>query len=386
MECVCPVCGRTMPEGMGSCIYCGAKLNQKSNEIQNELARADQPLPFDPAAMGKEEKEPPQGRAPSQRRKRDARSDPKRPSARGPYAMMSPLQYFGSILLMLVPVVGIIVAVFWSLGYCQKENKRNLARAMLALIALFLLLFLILSIVFRPYLGKAFYALFTPDSTPVVSAVPQESPSPDTSNSTAEHEIAGWDPSQPVSFSGFPSANALNLLLGGEYYIKYTIFAYGSTQVREQAKSGGRFAEVETISDRKIRILTMDGVRYECDDEQEIYCIAGQGSEAETLPFGGTLSALERVGSGEGQVNGIDCEYDEFILQGGGTGEMERTVRLYVKDEVLQAIYMEEPLLGGEVMIQVQVLTKDIPEGMLDFPSSYTQVTYDEMVHPGADI
>lgn len=220
-------------------------------------------------------------------------------------------------------------------------------------------------------------------SNPVAYTVPETDKDPGKSDATAEREIAGWDPSQTLSFSGFPSAQALNLLMSGNYYIRYTMYAYGVTTLREQAKSEGRFAEVKTISGQTIRTLTMDGVCYECNDSKKQYCIVGQGTEGQTLPFGGTLSSLERVSGGSGQVNGMDCDYDEFVLQSSGTGEAKRTVRLYVKEEVLQAIYMEEPLLGGQVMMEVEVLTEEIPEGLLEFPAAYTQVTYDEMVHPG---
>lgn len=365
MKRICPVCGRPVAEGSDVCFFCSDAMDPPEGETGEAAGSPDLP------ARGGEEK---------------------RPRSKSPYALMSPLQYFGSILLMLVPVVGVVVAVLWSLGYCRKENKRNLARAVLGLMSLFLLLLFLASFAFRPYWQKALYALLAEPSPPVVSALPAGSATPGVSgtpspnSSLAESEIAGWDAGRPVAFSGFPSAQALNLLLGGEYYIKYTVFAFGSAQVREQAKSEGRFAQVETVSGKQIRVLTIDGVRYECDDQREVYCIAGQGTEGQTLPFGGTLAALERVGSGQGQVNGLECDYDEFALQGSGTGEVKRTVRLYVKDEVLQAIYMEEPLLGGQVMMQVQVLTKEIPKGMLEFPTTYAQVTYDEMVHPGATV
>ncbi|MGI6498226.1 MAG: hypothetical protein ACOX0U_05315 [Oscillospiraceae bacterium] len=380
MERICPVCKRPIAAENGICFFCdtGVEAEPLPASFDGNIP-ADTSRGGDGVPSGKESKK---GRG-------EAGSSPggwKRPGRNSPYALMSPLQYFGCILLMLIPFVGVGVAVLWALGHCRKENKKNLARAMLALKAFALLLFFVGSVLFRPYWQKVLYALASEPSPAIVSAPPGEKGTSRPDSSVAENEIAGWDANRPVTFFGFPSAKALNVLLGGSYYIKYTVFAFGNTQVREQAKAGGRFVEVETVSGKQIRVLTIDGIRYECDDEKKIYCVAGQGTEGQVTPFGGTLSALERVGSGQGQVNGVDCEYDEFALRGSGTGDVKRTVRLYVKNEVLQAIYMEEPLLGSQVMMQVQVLTEEPPAGLLTLPDTYTQVTYHEMMHPGAAV
>jgi hypothetical protein len=375
MESICPVCGSMGETGQRFCVYCGAPLYEEASDTS--------PLP-----KGKE------GAKGKSRQKngfftwlrgtdgRREQQNLRRPPAKSPYAILSPLQYLGCLLLMLLPAVGLVITVFWSMGYCKKENKRNLARGMLMVYVLLLVLVFVLWLAFPARFSRMAEAV-TGKSNPAAYTVSETEKDPEKSDETAEREIAGWDPNQTLSFSGFPSAQALNLMMSGTYYIKYTMYAYGVTSLREQAKSEGRFAEVKTISGQTIRTLTMDGVCYECDDSKKQYCIVGQGLEGQTLPFGGTLSSLERVSSGEGQVNGVDCTYDEFILQGSGTGETQRTVRLYMKDGVLQAIYMEEPLLGGQVMMQVETLTEEIPEGLLEFPALYTQVTYDEMVHPG---
>ena len=378
MEYICPVCGEAGEDGQHFCIHCGAVLQPNAEQP----AQVDQ-TSGDNASTGKRQwlhnlmiwaKG-------TDNLKREQENDD-RPSAKSPYAILNPLQFFGSLFLMLLPVVGLVIAIFWSMGYCRKANKRNLARAVLVWYALLLLLVLFLRIAFPARFLRVTEAL-TGKQPETVYMVPEEDKASGKSDETAEREIAGWDSSQKLSFSGFPSAKALNLLMSGEYYIQYTMYAFGMSTVREQAKSEGRFVEVETMSGQKIRTLTMDGVCYEIDDQKEQYCILGQRTEGQTLPFGGTLSSLERVSSGSGQVNGVDCKYDEFVLQGSGTGEAQRTVRLYVKGDSLQAIYMEEPLLGGQIMMQVQTLTKEIPDDLLDFPSSYKQVTYDEMVHPG---
>jgi hypothetical protein len=36
--------------------------------------------------------------------------------------------------------------------------------------------------------------------------------------------------------------------------------------------------------------------------------------------------------------------------------------------------------------MQVQVLTEEPPAGLLTLPDTYTQVTYHEMMHPGAAV
>ena len=291
--------------------------------------------------------------------------------------------YFGSLLILILPVVGWIVGGFWAFGFCRKESKRNLARAALSLWGVIAAASLVLGVFFRmPILGaiEGFINGFHPvtvTSTPggLGNQVPGQTFHP-------EQELAGPDPNMPVHFSGFPSAECLNLLMSDQYYIQYTSFAFGITTQREQAKGDGRFATIDTANGVTTRTLYMDGILYECNDEEKLYCLLGQGTPSSALPFGGTLNGLQRVGSGTGQVDGIECEYDEFKLQSTGTGQAERTVRLYVQDGVLRAIYMEEPLLGGEVMMRVSILSDAVPDGMLDLPSNYVKVEYDEMLHP----
>lgn len=63
------------------------------------------------------------------------------PSPHGQYALMTTAQILGSLLLMMIPVIGWLTAIVWAAGGCRKVNKQSLARAFLivALAGLFLL-------------------------------------------------------------------------------------------------------------------------------------------------------------------------------------------------------------------------------------------------------
>lgn len=49
----------------------------------------------------------------------------------GKYEGMTGKQYLGSILLMMIPVLGWLLAIIWACGGCRKYAKRNLARGSL---------------------------------------------------------------------------------------------------------------------------------------------------------------------------------------------------------------------------------------------------------------
>lgn len=97
----CSNCGTQNPEGTKFCTNCGAPaLNSR---------------PQDPC--------PPKG---------------------SPWAPISTGGYVGSLLLMWVPVIGWIIAIIWCCGGTKNQNRRNLAKAGLILLAVGILLSLIL--------------------------------------------------------------------------------------------------------------------------------------------------------------------------------------------------------------------------------------------------
>ncbi|MGN0517758.1 MAG: zinc-ribbon domain-containing protein [Acutalibacteraceae bacterium] len=64
-----------------------------------------------------------------------------KPKKKSKYATMSTWGYVGSILLMLIPIVGWIITIVWACGGCRKNNKKSLARAFLIITLIFGLLF-----------------------------------------------------------------------------------------------------------------------------------------------------------------------------------------------------------------------------------------------------
>lgn len=111
---VCGQCGANHPAGTAFCQYCGLRL------IPQGAPPDPSPAPQPPPASGL------------------------RPlnlsSPAAVSADLTALGYLGSILLMSIPVVGWIVCLVWAFNTTGHPSRTNLARAMVAVIALQILL------------------------------------------------------------------------------------------------------------------------------------------------------------------------------------------------------------------------------------------------------
>jgi len=68
-----------------------------------------------------------------------------------PYEPISTGGYIGIFLLSAIPILGLILLIFWACGKCQKLSKRNLSRAMLILMAIMAIISLILTFTARSF-------------------------------------------------------------------------------------------------------------------------------------------------------------------------------------------------------------------------------------------
>ena len=119
----CTKCGKENPEGTRFCGGCGAELGSP-NPIPQPMGQAtNQPQPSNPASANQIPNNQPQNNQTKD-------TEPK-PKSDGKYAVMSVGEYFGSMLIMAIPVIGWIFAMVWALGGTKKVNKANLARATL---------------------------------------------------------------------------------------------------------------------------------------------------------------------------------------------------------------------------------------------------------------
>ena len=115
---VCQNCGASVPEGKPFCGSCGSRMNAPAAPASySEEKRQAAPPP--PMFYANEERRPPAG-------------------AR--YSVMGVGSFLGTLLLMMIPVINLILLIVWACGGCVNQNKRNYSRAMLILIAIFLIL------------------------------------------------------------------------------------------------------------------------------------------------------------------------------------------------------------------------------------------------------
>ena len=73
------------------------------------------------------------------------------------YAPVSTLGFLGIILLSLIPLLGPVVLLIWSFGGCKRINKRNYARAALAVSVACTVMLVGAGSVLRPYINPAVF-------------------------------------------------------------------------------------------------------------------------------------------------------------------------------------------------------------------------------------
>ena len=144
MQQFCPNCQAEIAEGKKFCHNCGAKVEAaqaparfpapeqtESARQQFEIPPAAPPPQFSgPAAPPAAQAQPTFGPAPAQYMPTGLENE--KPRKDSPYAPMGMLSYLGWLALMCIPVVGWILTVVLSFSG-SKQNRKNLARAMLVL-------------------------------------------------------------------------------------------------------------------------------------------------------------------------------------------------------------------------------------------------------------
>ncbi len=94
----------------------------------------------------------------------DSGCDEPAPPKKSKYAPMSSIGTALSLVAMGIPVIGFIITVVWACGACRKIGRRNLARAMLILMALGIILWIIAALLIRYVyaddITRAFESLF----------------------------------------------------------------------------------------------------------------------------------------------------------------------------------------------------------------------------------
>ena len=85
------------------------------------------------------------------------------PMQSSPYAVLSSWGFVGSMLLMLIPIVGFIMTIVWASGGAVNLNRRNLARGYLILMGIGVVVYLIFFAALAASGGSALLSDYLPN-------------------------------------------------------------------------------------------------------------------------------------------------------------------------------------------------------------------------------
>ena len=85
------------------------------------------------------------------------------PPSGSPYAVLGSWGFVGSMLLMLIPIVGFIMTIVWASGGAVNLNRRNLARGYLILMGLGVVVYLIFFAALAASGGSALLSDYLPN-------------------------------------------------------------------------------------------------------------------------------------------------------------------------------------------------------------------------------
>lgn len=134
----CNQCGAQIGEDTRFCTTCGADQGLQTSEPPKQQTQYGQPYTQPGSAQ-------PGYVQPAYTQANYAQQQPAGKPAEAAAQPMGVWAYVGSILLMSLPIAGFIIAIVWACGATSNPNRRNLARAMLILIAIGIVLSILFS-------------------------------------------------------------------------------------------------------------------------------------------------------------------------------------------------------------------------------------------------
>ena len=178
-------------------------------------------------------------------------------------------------------------------------------------------------------------------------------------------------------FSAYKAGSYVAAMESGTYYMDATVYVAGISSGMAIAVDGTDISVEMGGLGVPIRVLILDGKAYYLNDDKKVYMVMPEAEvpdPEDTGVYDYTGIKFSKEGNGPiAGMAGVDdksYDYEEFSITENGT---EAVVRYYFKGDDLYAMEMTT---GDEIAITFVIndFSGNIPAGLLELPSDYTEV------------
>ncbi len=182
-------------------------------------------------------------------------------------------------------------------------------------------------------------------------------------------------------FANLASGSYAQMIKNQHYYIEYTLYTGSSNTITvKEAKDGANVDTMGIAMSYPYRSILLDNTLYNFSEPDKTYTTHPISSDQEmTVEDSIDYSGMVFVTSGNDAIPGFDAaegqsyDYDQYQMTAQtATEEVAVEMRFYLKGGELYVIYTN--IGDNEEIWVVDVLTDEIPAGMLEIPAGYSNI------------